>query len=69
MVNDQSALEDLKNIVEVIGKLRDTAYVKSPMNGTWNRSWMVSVISAMRAASLSFTEASADISTTNTHSS
>ena len=28
MNNDQSALEDLKNIVEEIGKLRDVAYAK-----------------------------------------
>ena len=28
MNNDQSALEDLKNIVEEIGKLRDAAYAK-----------------------------------------
>ena len=28
MNNERSALEDLKSIVEVIGKLRDTAYAK-----------------------------------------
>ena len=28
MNNDQSALEDLKSTVEVIGKLRDTAYAR-----------------------------------------
>ena len=77
-MNDyQNTLDELMDLVIGIGKLREVAYVKyselsvrcwkrrSPMNSSWNRSWMVSAISVMRTVSLSYTEVSAGIFTTN----
>lgn len=81
-MNDyQNTLDELMDLVVGIGKLREVAYVKyselvsqvlerrSPMNSSWNRSWMVSAISVMRTVSLSYTEVSAGIFTTNTRNS
>ena len=77
----QHAMEELRNIVEGISNLRDTAYAHYSLlvervlkdqitdEQQLEQSWMASAISAMRSASSIFIEASADIFTTSIRSS